>query len=53
MSYQYEIREGWNLVPNVQYIVRPGGGASDPLGATPGKRLHDAAVLSLRSVMKF
>jgi porin len=51
--YQYEVRPGWTLQPNFQYFVHPGGGATDPRGATPGKLLKDAAVLGLRTVLKF
>jgi porin len=52
-SYLYEIKAGWNLLPNVQYIFRPSGGATDPLGTNPGIRLKDALVFAVRSVMKF
>jgi porin len=52
-SYLYEIKAGWNLLPNYQYIFRPGGGASDPAGPNPGIRLKDASVFAVRSVMKF
>ena len=51
--YQYEVRSGWTLQPNFQYIVHPGGGATDPLGVNPGKLLKDAAVFGLRTVLKF
>jgi porin len=51
--YQYELRSGWTLQPNFQYIVRPGGGATNPLGSTPGRALKDAAVFGLRTTMKF
>jgi porin len=52
--YQYEVRSGWTLQPNVQYIVRPGGGATSPLASyLPGKPLKDAAVFGLRTVVKF
>jgi porin len=34
--YQYEVRDGWTLQPNVLYIVHPGGGATDPLGGNAG-----------------
>jgi porin len=51
--YQYEVRAGWTLQPNVQYIVHPGGGATSPLGPSPGKVLKDAAVFGLRTVLKF
>jgi porin len=51
--YQYEMRPGWTLQPNFQYIWHPGGGASSPTGPFPGKALKDAAVLGLRTVLKF
>jgi len=51
--YQYEIRSGWTLQPNFQYITHPGGGATNPLGPIPGRLLKDAAVLGLRTVLKF
>lgn len=51
--YQYEVRSGWTLQPNFQYIVHPGGGATSPTGPNPGKHLKDAAVLGLRTVLKF
>src|SRR6185437_14191385 len=51
--YQYEVRPGFTLQPNFQYIVHPGGGATDPLGALPGVPLKDAAVFALRTVLKF
>jgi porin len=51
--YQYELRTGWTLQPNFQYFVHPGGGATDPLGANPGRLIKDAAVFGLRTVLKF
>ena len=51
--YQYEVRSGWTLQPNFQYFIRPGGGATDPLGSNPGRTLNDAAVAGLRTVLKF
>jgi porin len=51
--YQYEVRAGWTLLPNFQYITHPGGGATDPLGTNAGKVLKDAAVFGLRTVLKF
>jgi porin len=51
--YQYEVRAGLTLQPNVQFIRHPGGGATDPLGPLRGKHLKDAAVLGLRAVVKF
>jgi porin len=51
--YQYEVRDGWSLQPNFQYIVHPGGGATNPLGNNPGKALKNAEVFGLRTVLKF
>jgi porin len=51
--YQYEVRAGWSLQPNFQYIIHPGGGATNPLGTAPGKVLKDAAVFGVRTVLKF
>jgi porin len=51
--YQYEVRAGWTLQPNFQYIVHPGGGATNPLGTNPGKVLRNAEVFGLRTVLKF
>jgi porin len=52
--YQYEVRAGFMLQPNFQYITHPGGGATNPLGINqPGKVLKDAAVFGLRTVLKF
>jgi porin len=53
VSYLYEVKAGWNLLPNFQYIFRPGGGATDPGAPDAGIRLKNASVLGLRSVMKF
>jgi porin len=51
--YQYEVRSGWTLQPNFQYITHPGGGATNPLGSNPGRVLKDASVFGLRTVLKF
>jgi porin len=52
--YQYDVRAGFTLQPNFQYITHPGGGATNPLGVNqPGKVLKDAAVFGLRTVLKF
>lgn len=53
-AYAYEIRQGWIVQPNAQFIARPGGGATDPLKSeTPGRRLGNALVLGVRTVVKF
>jgi len=51
--YQYQMRDGWTLQPNLQYIIHPGGGATLPTGNNPGRQLKNAAVLGLRTTLKF
>jgi porin len=51
--YQYEIPGGWTVQPNFQYILHPGGGATDPLGPNPGRLLRNAMVLGMRTTLKF
>lgn len=51
--YQYEVQAGLTLQPNIQFIRRPGGGATDPLGTSAGRHLKNATVVGLRSVIKF
>jgi porin len=52
-TYQYEVRGGLTLQPNVQYVRHPGGGATNPIGSMPGILLKDAIVLGMRTVVKF
>jgi porin len=47
------MRAGWTLQPNFQFIVHPGGGATNPLSSLPGKALKNAEVFGLRTVLKF
>ncbi|MGY2934561.1 carbohydrate-selective porin OprB [Bradyrhizobium sp. GM6.1] len=35
--YQYQIKDGWTVQPNFQYIVHPGGGATAPASPLPGR----------------
>lgn len=51
--YQYQLRDGWTLQPNFQYIIHPGGGATDPSGSLAGRALKNAAVFGLRTTLKF
>ncbi|WP_410708263.1 carbohydrate porin [Bradyrhizobium sp. BWA-3-5] len=52
-AYQYQILNGWTAQPNVQYIIHPGGGATLPGGPLGGHSLKNAAVLGLRTTLKF
>ena len=39
--YQYQIRDGWTVQPNFQYIIHPGGGATLPSGHFPGPSVKE------------
>lgn len=51
--YQYQVRDGWTVQPNFQYIIHPGGGAALPSGPLAGKALGNASVFGLRTTLKF
>ncbi len=51
--YQYQIKDGWTVQPNFQYILHPGGGATLPTGPLAGKALRNASVFGLRTTLKF
>ena len=50
-TYQAQITPWWQVQPDFQYVVNPGGGIADP--NHPSRRVGDAAVLGLRSVITF
>jgi porin len=50
-TYQAQIEPWWQLQPDLQVIVNPGGGVLDP--DVPDRRLGTAAVLGLRSIVTF
>ena len=51
--YQYQVGDGWTVQPNFQYIIHPGGGAPNPSSAFAGRPLKNAAVLGIRTTLKF
>jgi porin len=53
LAYQAQIVSGWTVQPEFHYIVHPGGHIADPNSAVPGAALKDAAVLALRSTVKY
>ena len=50
-TYQAQIAPWWQVQPDVQYVVSPGGGLPNP--NHPGHRIGDALVLGARSVFTF
>jgi porin len=51
VSYAAQIAPWWIVQPDFQYIVHPGGNVEDP--SNPGTAVKDAAVIGVRSVLKF
>ena len=51
VTYQAQIAPWWQVQPDVQYVLSPGGGVPDP--DRLGHRIGDALVLGARSVVTF
>jgi porin len=51
VSYQAQVTPWWQLQPDFQYIVNPGGGIPNP--TAPARKIGDAAVLGLRTTVSF
>jgi porin len=51
VTYQYQVTPWWQLQPDFQYIVAPGGGIPNP--NAPGRKIGDAAVFGLRTTITF
>ena len=52
VTYQAEITRGWTIQPDFQYIVRPGGGISNPRDRNDA-RVKNAAVFVLRTTIRY
>jgi porin len=51
LTYSYQLAGWWQVQPDFQYIFNPGGGIPNPIA--PNRRIGDAAVLGIRSVVTF
>jgi porin len=51
LTYQWTLNPWWQLQPDFQYIVNPGGGIANPDAL--GKKIGNAAVLGLRTIIQF
>lgn len=51
ITYQYQIANWWQLQPDLQYVVNPGGGVIDPAGGSG--RIGNETVLGLRTNITF
>jgi porin len=50
-TYQYQVAPWWQLQADFQYAFRPAGGIPDP--SNPSARVHDEAVIGIRTVVNF
>jgi porin len=50
-SYIYQITPWWSLQPDIQYIVRPGGGAPHPDNSS--RRIGDTLIVGARTTITF
>jgi porin len=51
ITYQWQLTPWWQLQPDFQYVLRPGGGIGNP--ADPTRRVGDEAILGLRTMITF
>jgi porin len=50
-TYQYQMHPWWQLQPDIQYVVNPGGGIVNP--GDPGKRVGDEFIMGVRTNILF
>ena len=51
LTYAAQITSHWQLQPDFQYVIDPGGGIPNP--AHPARRIGDEAIVGLRTTFKF
>jgi porin len=52
-TYEARIMTGWSIQPNFQYIFHPGGNIPNPNDPAGVNAIHNAAVVGLRSTIRF
>ena len=52
-TYSAKIASGLLLQPNVQYVIRPGGGAANPARPFPPRAMSNALVLGVRTTIQY
>jgi porin len=51
VSYQAQVTPWWQLQPDFQYVINPGGGI--PNQKAPAQKIRDAAIFGLRTTISF
>ena len=50
-TYQASVVPGFTIQPDLQYVIRPGGGVADPFN--PGARLRNALIVGARATIRY
>ena len=50
-TYQYQVAPWWQIQPDVQYVINPGGGLVNP--NANNRRVGDEAVFGIRTNITF
>jgi porin len=53
VTYQHEVKPGFQLQPVFQYIAHPGGGAVDPNDPTQTHRIKDGVMVGMRTIITY
>lgn len=53
LTYQWVVRDGWYIQPNIQYIIHPGGNIPNPAMPDTTSPIANALVLGTRLVAHF
>jgi porin len=51
LTYQIQLMPGWQVQPDLQYIINPGGGIPNPL--LPPNRIKNALIGGVRTTINF
>ena len=52
-TYLYNVVDGFGVQPTVQYVIRPAGGVVDPGDPAGLRRIHNAAIVGLRTQIRY
>ncbi|MGH7041658.1 MAG: carbohydrate porin [Acetobacteraceae bacterium] len=50
-TYQFQVAPWWQVQPDIQYVINPGGGIPDPNDAN--RRLRNELVIGVRTTVTF
>jgi porin len=53
LTYSVQLAQDWTLQPDLQYIIHPGGHVPNPLDPSGNSPIPNAAVIGMRTILKF